>query len=283
VTSWAPVRRLDVDEVLGQLAEATGLRLTADGRCPGGQVGACYVRWPDGHRSVLTWRPGEGQDDTTALVEAARSAGIPAPRYELVADLGGAQAIVQELAPGVPPATTDQRLVAEMVELSGRCAGLLADRPELPPPALYLRHSGPGFCLHEPLAGSGRRTARLLDWVRSVGVERDIADGPDLVHTDFHPGNVLVDDGRISGVVDWDGIGRGDRALDLVVLRFDLHLRAPDLGGWMDEVLSQSVPADRLRAYWAHTGLRLVDWAIRHFGPSDVDHWLDLAERGERI
>jgi hypothetical protein len=277
------VQRLDVERVLAQLAEATGLHLTADGRCAGGQVGAYYVRWPDGHRSVLTWRPGDSLDDTTALVDAARTAGIPAPRYELVADLGGAQAIVQELAPGAPPATTDQRLVAEMVELSGRCAGLLSDRSDLPPRALYLRRSGPGFCLHEPLAGYGRRTARLLDWVRAVGVERDVADGPDLVHTDYHPGNVLVADGRISGVVDWDGAGRGDRALDLVVLRFDLHLRAPELGGRMDELLRHSVPAERLRAYWAHTGLRLVDWAIRHFGPSDVEHWLDLAEQGARI
>ena len=25
--------------------------------------------------------------------------------------------------------------------------------------------------------------------------------------------------------------------------------------------------------------LRMADWAIRHFTPSDVDHWLDLAEQ----
>jgi hypothetical protein len=25
--------------------------------------------------------------------------------------------------------------------------------------------------------------------------------------------------------------------------------------------------------------LRMTDWAIRHFAPSDVDHWLDLAEQ----
>ena len=49
--------RLDVDLVLGQLAKAAGLRLTAAGACPAGQVGASYVRWPDGRRSVLTWQP----------------------------------------------------------------------------------------------------------------------------------------------------------------------------------------------------------------------------------
>ncbi len=30
---------------------------------------------------------------------------------------------------------------------------------------------------------------------------------------------------------------------------------------------------------WAHMSLRMTDWAIRHFTPSDVNHWLDLAEQ----
>jgi hypothetical protein len=29
---------------------------------------------------------------------------------------------------------------------------------------------------------------------------------------------------------------------------------------------------------WAHAGLRLVDWAIRHY-PHDVDHWVALSHR----
>jgi hypothetical protein len=38
--------------------ENTGVALRVDGPCPGGQVGAAYVTWPDGHRSVLKGRPG---------------------------------------------------------------------------------------------------------------------------------------------------------------------------------------------------------------------------------
>jgi hypothetical protein len=29
----------------------------------------------------------------------------------------------------------------------------------------------------------------------------------------------------------------------------------------------------------AHLSLRMVDWAIRHFAPAEVGHWLDLAEQ----
>ena len=34
-----------------------------------------------------------------------------------------------------------------------------------------------------------------------------------------------------------------------------------------------------LAPLWAHMSLRMTDWAIRHFTPADVEHWLDLAEQ----
>ena len=52
------VARPDAGLLLSQLA--AGTVLTWDGACPGGQVGAAYVRWPDGHRSVLTCQPPGG-------------------------------------------------------------------------------------------------------------------------------------------------------------------------------------------------------------------------------
>lgn len=45
-----PVPKLDVRRSLRDLP----VPLAYDGPCPGGQVGAAYVRWPDGRRSVLT-------------------------------------------------------------------------------------------------------------------------------------------------------------------------------------------------------------------------------------
>jgi hypothetical protein len=272
---WQAVPRLDAASAATRLAELTGVRLTVEGPCGSGEVGAAYVRWPDGRRSVLT----SGNPSSLEPVAVARAAGLPVPRYELTADVGGTFVVVQELMPGTPPAVVDRRLVEEMVALNGRMAGLLADRPA-EPVRLYLRESGPGFCRHEPLAGYDRRTARLLDWVREVGAERDTADGNDLVHLDYHPDNLLVHNGHISGVVDWDGAGRGDRHFDLVTLRFDLSRRAPELTGWLDRLLRDTVPAGRLRAYWAHMSLRLVDWSIRHHGSAAVEEWLSIAETG---
>lgn len=201
----------------------------------------------------------------------AHAAGLPAARYELVADVDGSTVVVQERLPGRPPAVVDSHLVQKMIDLNRQFAGLLVGHRDIPPVELYLGHSGPGFCLHEPLAGYDRRTARLLDWIREVGRDYEMPDDGDLVHFDYHPGNILVrDDDRICGVVDWDGARRGDRHLDLVTLRFDLGRRAPDLTGQLDELLRSAVSAERLRTEIASTG---------QSGAATVLAWEILARR----
>ena len=52
---WERVKRLDPAAITAAVAAATGIGLEVVGACPGGQVGAAYVRWPDGHLSVLKW------------------------------------------------------------------------------------------------------------------------------------------------------------------------------------------------------------------------------------
>ena len=45
-----------------------------------------------------------------------------------------------------------------------------------------------------------------------------------LVHADYHPGNVLWDDGRVSAVVDWTIATTGQATADLCYLRLDVSL-----------------------------------------------------------
>jgi Phosphotransferase enzyme family len=284
VPGFPQVSRLDAARVLAELARLTGTALAFDGSCRGGQVGAAYVRWPDGHRSVLTCQPagnGAAARQAGQLTEAARRAGVPAPRYELIAELPSAVAIVQELLPGSVPDRMSRRTLESMTELNRRCRGLLAGRADLPPPPLYLLTDGPGFCLHQPMAGYSRRTARLLAAVTEIGaaVPASLA-GTDLVHFDFHPGNILTSrHGTVTGVVDWDGANRGNGHLDLVLLRFDLARWHPRLGRELDPLLAGRVPDEVARACWAHVSLRLVDWSIREHTDADVTAWLDVAER----
>jgi Ser/Thr protein kinase RdoA (MazF antagonist) len=276
------VTRLDAAAAVRQLADATGVRLEVEGPCPGGQVGAAYVRWPGGRRSVLTLAPpcaAAAARRTDALLAVGRAHGVPAPRYEMVQELPGATVIVQEVLPGTPLTALGRRTVESMIEVNRRCRGILADRDD-PAPSLYLREDGPGFCLHQPLAAYGRRTARLLAQIEEAGAAVPVhLAGTDLVHSDFHPENVLVDGaGTVTGVVDWDGAGRSNGYFDLYTLRFDLALRAPELGRWLAGQLRGAVPDEVALACWANLSLRLVDWCIRHYTAPYVSTWLDVAE-----
>ena len=291
-TAAERVTRLDAHRVAVALREQAGVRLTVLGPCPGGEVGAAYVAWPDGHRSVLTWRPGVDlaamRGGPLAVVEALRSTGYPAPATELSAQLGTAVVVVQELLPGDPVAGSgpdgaglDGAGLDRALALNRAQAGVLAGLPSIPLVPLYLGEDGPGFCRHEPLRSHSRRTAALERWIRAVAAEHpDPLPGQDAVHMDFHPGNLLAVGGAVSGVVDWDGAGRGDRRFDLVTLRFGVHTggAAPGIAARLDAVLD-TFPAEVLRPAWAHMSLRMTDWSIRHYSAGDVEHCLDLVER----
>ncbi|WP_238173394.1 phosphotransferase [Kribbella speibonae] len=275
----APVAKLDAQQLLREVNQASGAGLEFVGQAGEGEVGAAFVRWPDGRDGVLTRGFGSLGDlrRTAEALEAARRGGLPVPQYQLLADLPGGVGVVQERLPGVPPETVDRALLESMIALTDHFTGLA---PDLPVPSMYLLESGPGFCLHESLQRYDDRTRSLLHWIHEVGRDEPSGmTGDDLVHLDFHTRNVLTDAGRITGIVDWDGIGRGDRRFALVTLRFSAHVRLPDEDlTWFDELLENTLDPAVLRLYWAHMSLRQVDWSIRHHTSADVTQWLDFTE-----
>jgi hypothetical protein len=280
---WKPVARLDPAAMAKLVAEVSGLALEYEGPAPGGAVGAGYVRWPDGRPAVLTFMPGTARgrvDEIGGMLAVARAHGLPVPEYQLVVEVPDAIVVLQERLPGTITEVLSRPLADRMVALNERFAGLLAGTG-FPAAELYLDRSGPGFCLHEPLAGYDARTARVLDWVREVGrsVPHRMA-GDDLVHTDYHAQNVLVDgDGRITGVIDWDGGFRGDRRFALVTMRFMALPPGNPVAGDLDGLLADRLTVEELRPYWAHMSLRMIDWSIRHLTPEHVGHYVELAGR----
>ena len=53
-----------------------------------------------------------------------------------------------------------------------------------------------------------------------------------LVHLDLHPGNVMVEGGRVSGVIDWANAALGDPAADVAVTRVTTLLGPLDAPRW---------------------------------------------------
>ena len=219
-----------------------------------------------------------------SLMEIARDAGTPVPRYEAVVDVGAlGAAVFQERAPGRAPGEVTSELVERLIELAELRRGLLAgtDYARRPMP-LYLGRSGPGFCQHEPLRAHSARTARLLEAIEALADPDDSVVGDDLVHLDYHLGNVLVDPDRpgvVTAVLDWDGARAGCLALDFAVLAFDLTWRSPGpLQERVEAHLTATTEPALVRRVQAHQALRLVDWSIRHYGGDEIGHWLRVAE-----
>ena len=289
-----PERRVETELLLGRINAAAGCDLRLTGVAEHGESGgALYVEWPDGRRGVVTrsFSSLESMRRTADVLNEARMLGIPVPRHDLIVPLpDDVVAIVQERLAGEPAHLVDAAVLDQIVEASQAFSGLLKSRPDLPLQPLHLRSSGPGFMRHETLASHNERSRRLLARIRDIGRDGSHeAVGDDLVHPDYTFGNVLFTNGRITGIVDWNGgISRGDRWLALVGLRFEMswstlypdgqHNVTPEAIARLDQHLDAGMDPDVLLKYWAHWTLSRLDWTISNFPQADVDLFLAVGE-----
>ncbi len=286
----APVRPIDGPALRRAIIEAGGPPIELVEPLSGGAVGAWLVRWSDGHLGVMTWGPPprsvdrrDQLGDIQALMDIARNAGLPVPRYEAVIDVGelGA-AVLQEKASGILPTRATRGLVENLIAMAETRRGLLTGTAYAAQPMpLYLGASGPGYCLHQPLAAYSNRTRRLLRVIEAEAESGDELVGADLVHFDYHLGNILVDaerPERVTAILDWDGARPGNMAIDIAMLAFDLTRKGPGLQQLVESHLLATADPPLVTKVWAHVALRLVDWAIRHHPPEVIEHWLSVAE-----
>lgn len=93
----------------------------------------------------------------------------------------------------------------------------------------------------------------------------------DIVHFDFSPDNILVEGGKVSGVIDWDGVQAGDRLFDLASFLF-YSVGATTL---RDSIVEASGAA-ALGVYFAYLSVRQTAWSIRFHGAESGG---DMVER----
>lgn len=180
-----------------------------------------------------------------------------------------------------PAGRVDADIIDAMVAINERFAGLLVGRPEVPIPAML----GHDYSLLENHSARSRRLLRSIREVAESG-PREMA-GDDLVHPDFTLGNILYDNGRVSGVVDWNwGALRGDRHFALVTIYIDLFwlTLSPGRPLWsainrLDEVVDKLISPSLLRLYWSHITLNQLTFWIRDNNPQAIDLFLGFGER----
>jgi Ser/Thr protein kinase RdoA (MazF antagonist) len=262
------------------------LGLELEGRAPGGESGgAWFARAADGERVVLKWFAGEGMADRYAALlpalDVLRLRGVPVPEYRLVRAVDGWTISAQQALPGRSFAVWPPRLIDQVIAAINAAAGIAGPPSPGQGWAQYvvetLTVGEDGGAPHASLREHSDRACRIADDIESVGVAADPSWFPTsgLVHLDLHTDNVrALDDGTLTGIIDWEDACAGDHRYDLVAFAFDLDGHGQQI--W--ERIAELVEPRVLRAYAAHMVLRRTDWAIR-CRPDDVPRQLDRAER----
>lgn len=187
-----------------------------------------------GHSASVAFVRGEGDGDAQALVlkraaeppyvdwlgaegevlQALARSGLPVPRLLGVHQTAHEAWLLLTRLPG-EPLVEALRVTPEAArpDCFRRLGGLLASIHTTPvPPSLLARDSTPWWERPRPELGS------TSDEVLSVTrLDGERAPPAVFVHGDFTLDNVLAQQGRPSGVVDWGGAGRGDPRYDVAL------------------------------------------------------------------
>jgi aminoglycoside phosphotransferase (APT) family kinase protein len=216
--------------VLAAVAAAVGGEVELRGRTAPGESGTTIQLGDDLVLELVPDVDGAlaDQERLVRLVDRLRARGYPAPVFLAVGRADEVVFTVQERLPGrtLEPAAVKAVLpqVLDAVELQTDAGDL--DDPPWPGWLLEsIEDGGDGYCLHATMRRH-RDTAALLERLQAIA--RSAASGPvrrtDVVHFDLNPANVLHEDGRLTGVVDWNvpftGAAQGDRGFDVATLLF---------------------------------------------------------------
>jgi hypothetical protein len=257
-----------------------GTRYELLGKMERGVNGAWLLKSDGGVKHILKL---VAPTDTTAHIkltaccaEIVNGPDSRCPKYEQIGftpDLG--TWYIQEFLPGIPAPWPSLELVSQLIELNRRQEG---------------RSLGEGYnwsqTVREVLYADSRKwlqriAAHSLEGAALVHRVRSMlaafcdfaASDRDVVHGDFQHYNALVahDSEQLTGYVDWDGAGFGDRAFDLARLLYDVYVGELECGYVIDpqtvaqlktEIVKVSGRAG-LCVYMAYWILQVADFGVQ--------------------
>jgi len=259
--------------------------LTA-GRPTGGGQGRTYYADLAGTPVVVKWGLDPDLPEKLPYLMGQepelRRRDIPVPRILAHGPLDrrGYGWVLERLA-GTRPTVFDEALFGELMELVDRMAGA--------PPGPHrndLRSWVPAV-VFEDLAGWWRTAVamgpeaagfcrRLRAWTGSPSSHGHVP-GHGYVHADLGLGNMLVRAGRLTGILDTENLGVGDRCVDLARLAFDWHLQARSgTAGLAADGMGRLAALGRALsgdAWWrvavAYELIGRIGWRSEHHDPID--------------
>jgi aminoglycoside phosphotransferase (APT) family kinase protein len=273
----------DPAQLLAAINRRHGRSLRLVGRAPGGESGGARIVEDSGGARFILKAGGGAEfriDDAAAITARLSARGYPLPAYRFTGREGGIAYAVRELVAGEPMLGLDRQDLARLLELNelqaDAAVGIASDWP-----AVIVESVLTGFddwCVLDTLRGHSAETAAMLAELQAL-VQANIAGAyrtTDAVHFDFNSANILVDGGRIAGVIDWEGARAGDRTFDLATLLF-YHHEAPALRELLWQRARAIASSGAIALYLAHMIVRQVDWSLRHHGAETANRYIARA------
>ena len=109
-----------------------------------------------------------------------------------------------------------------------------------------------------PYCNASIATIRLYNWLVDNAPEENAP--PRLLHVDYGPHNMLVEGGKVTGVLDWESVRFGDPAEDLSDLlgRFQGKIDRSKAIAWYREAGGDEISEYRLRYFDAFNNIKML-------------------------
>ena len=257
-------------DVLAQVARAAGVGVRTSTRLPGGRnAGASRVEFEDGAVAVLKAEPRTHADRfgdvqrTRRIVEHLRTRGYPTPAWLAVGETTSHVWHLAEFVDGAPVRELTPAVVGQLLDVVALQAGQGIAGPD------HSRYARDVVTGREPvvadLAGGPPPVTLLTERALSCCARGSPPPGsPDAVHADLAPGNVLVRDGVVVGLVDVGNAGRGTRATDLTTLLWHAVTTTPeDVRAPLWRAVHEAVGAEGAVVLAVTQVLLQVQWPLR--------------------
>lgn len=194
---------------------------------------------------------------------------VPIPPLLERGVIGDSSYLIYACADGEWPPRVDDSLAAQLLEVTDRQRDAATEpNPDWPKVVAGMVFGGdPALDLRpDRLRGhpGGERVLRRAEAAVDA-CDPGLLRCTDIVHGDFAPENVLVSDGRITAVVDWEQSCTGDIGFDLAGMIYDIELGSkadPQVLAGLYRRIESRMPPDAWRLYTSVYAVRYAGWSI---------------------
>ena len=208
-----------------------------------------------------------------------RSLGYPAPEYVVIGRVDGISYALQTAIRGEPIANrVSLALLLQILRLNDLQRGQGESSAGAEHIISGVMEGYAEYCIVDTLRTYSAKSSAMRDRLQRL-VVANLSDCPrrnDIVHWDFHTNNVLMEDDRITGVIDWEGCRNGDATFDLATMLF-YTWRFADFREALLRAMLERTTHGAVAVYLAHMIVRQLDWSMRHHPRESVDGYMNLA------